>query len=225
MKDVVEFVKKELLIFTGLNQDEVEKLIISKKHKQEWLFWNPKSEREINWFYKTSISYLFTNAAHVLNNNIINDIPSNSTVFDFGGGSGNYSYYLVEHGCKCIYFDISFLQKRFVEYMSLKYNLPISIINYDNNYIPIYNGKVDCIIALDVIEHIPNYEKYIQYFSNITNIGGSIYIYAPFGTINDPTHLDDNLNLTNIMLKYGFKFNKNIPLNAVANCAKFIKEN
>jgi 2-polyprenyl-3-methyl-5-hydroxy-6-metoxy-1,4-benzoquinol methylase len=222
--NVVNFVKKELLSFTGLNQAEVDDLIINKKHKQEWLFWNPKTESQINWFYKTSISYLFANASHILNNNIINDIPTKSTVFDFGGGSGNYSYSLIDHGCNCIYFDISILQKKFVEYVSLKYNLPILIIDYDENYIPIYNKKVDFIIALDVIEHIPNYEKYIQYFSNIINIGGSIYIYAPFGNINDPTHLDDKFNLISIMEKYNFKFNKNISLNSIANCTKFTKK-
>lgn len=221
IENITDFVKEELISFTGLTRNEVEGLICSKKHKNEWLFWDPKTETQINWFYKSSISYLFTNSIHVLHPNIINDIPEGSTIFDFGGGTGNYSYYLINKKCKCVYFDISFLQRKFVEYVVNKNNLPISIVNYDEDLIPIYNEKVDFIIALDVIEHIPNYEKYIKYFSNIVKSGGGVYVYAPFSTVNDPTHLDDKYELNKVMGNYGFYFVKNIKLNPVANCGYF----
>lgn len=221
---IVEFVKKELLSFTGLTINELNEKISKKQHKEEWLFWNPKTNTEINWFYKHSTAYLFANTSHVLNSIILNDLKQNSTILDFGGGSGNYSFTLVNNGHNCLYFDISIIQSEFVKYVSKKYNLPITVLQYNEEYIPIYNQKIDSVIALDVIEHIPEYNKYIRFFSDILNINGSVYIYAPFGTNNDPTHLDDSFNLHKIMKDNCFILDKTLMLNQYAECFKFVKQ-
>jgi len=226
--NVQTFVRNELIDFTRLSPETVDLYLSRKKypqHQLEWNFWKPDSDENIRWFYVTSRSYIFTNATHRLHPNIVADIPSNSNALDFGGGSGNYSYSLVNKDCNILYFDISLLQNAFVQFVTSKYKLPITLLSHDEKFMPNLGEEiVDVILALDVLEHVPDYHEYIKLFSQHSHKGTKIYLFAPFGAGGDPTHLQDRSNCKNEMANNGFNFGYKIPINHGANCSVYIKE-
>jgi 2-polyprenyl-3-methyl-5-hydroxy-6-metoxy-1,4-benzoquinol methylase len=223
--NVVEFVKKELVEFTGLSRDLVDIYVKREKYpnfNEEWKFWKPDSNDNIRWFYISSRGYLFGNAIHFLAKDVLDDIKKGSSVLDFGGGSGNYSFELHEKGCKMYFFDINILQKEFVKYVSKKYNFDITICESDSNFYPILQSKVDNIIALDVLEHVPNYHKYIEMFSKNLNSGGFVYLFAPFGKSNaNLMHLEDTVRLNKVLKDNGFVYCKSLNLHNIAQCLVF----
>jgi 2-polyprenyl-3-methyl-5-hydroxy-6-metoxy-1,4-benzoquinol methylase len=215
--NAVDFVKQKLLEFTGLSPETLQLLLGRKVYptfKEEWDFWSPKNETEIQFFYVSNRSYLFGNAVHILPEAIFDDINVGESVLDFGGGSGNYSVPLAFKGCNVSYFDINILQREFVKYMSDTSPIDIHILKHDIHYMPLFDKKFDAILALDVLEHIPNYPDYIERFAKSLKNNGRIYVFAPFGvTPHDPTHLEDTYGLTETMNKNGIIFDEKIPVN------------
>jgi 2-polyprenyl-3-methyl-5-hydroxy-6-metoxy-1,4-benzoquinol methylase len=213
--DVREFVKKELLVFTGLSEKTLNKYLTRSLYptfKKEWEFWKPKTPENIRFFYMASRGYLFGNATHILHKPIYDDINKEHIVFDFGGGTGNFSFPLCMKGCKVLYYDINFLQKEFVKFVAKRNNFDLTVLDHNDLFLPQITTPVDRVITLDVLEHIPGYNKYIEHISNSMNNNAKIYIRAPFGT-NDPTHLKDKHGLNNVMKNCGFTKTKDLKFN------------
>jgi 2-polyprenyl-3-methyl-5-hydroxy-6-metoxy-1,4-benzoquinol methylase len=222
--NVPEFVKKELIDFTGLSPREVDLYVGRKQYptfQDEWKLWKPDTDQNIRWFYICSRGYLFANAIHVLAPNILNDIPKGSKVLDFGGGSGNYSFALCDKGCSVDFFEVNLLQKEFVKFVAKKHSLDLMALDYNASFLPIISNTYDSIIALDVLEHIPNYDEYIQMFASAIKPGGCLYVFAPFGGGGDVTHLSDKLGFDKVLAKYGFAFDSNIVIREGVNCSKY----
>ncbi len=218
--NATEFIKDKLLHFTGLKPESLQLLLDREKYpnfKDEWDFWSPENEEELRFFYISNRGYLFGNATHILPEAIFKDIEAEESVFDFGGGAGNYSIPLAFKGCEVSYFDINVLQKEFVRFVSSTSQTKINVIDHDEKYFPRTDTTFNSILALDVLEHIPNYDAYVTHFSRSLRDNGRIYIYAPFGAIpSDPTHLDDKHGLDQVMNQNGLYFEKKIALNGGA---------
>jgi 2-polyprenyl-3-methyl-5-hydroxy-6-metoxy-1,4-benzoquinol methylase len=215
------FIKLELAAFTGLSLETVQEYLDRKVypcHRQEFPFWHPKNDADMRWFYAASRSYLFANAIHVLPVPLAREILvglekiHSGRVLDFGGGTGNFSFTLAQRdfGCDVTYFDIGIIQCQFVRFVANRHSLNIRVIQGQADYnweFPhwnqvthaVHNGLMGAILALDVLEHIPDYPKYIERMSGEwLQLGGRMYVRAPFG-YGDPTHLADSHNILRVM--------------------------
>lgn len=204
MIKITDMMKAGLLEFTGLSELELEDRVQRKKlpFQDEWRIFDPKSPTEISWYYCVSSAYLFGNASHEMPKEIMEDIPKGSTVLDFGGGCGTVSLCLAQRGCSVLYFDVSLIQTEFVSFMARKHNLDISIARGVNPREMEINRSLDCAVALDVLEHIPDYPKYLTQISNSLKQGGKIYYYAPFGH-SEPAHMEDKFGLDKVAADCG----------------------
>lgn len=203
---IVEFISDALAQFTGLSRKRIDQYISREHypyHSQEWEFWKPRDEQDMLWFYQANRAYLFSNAKHVLPEEVRNELKRGEVVLDFGGGCGSYAVEAAWEGCEVIYFDISIIQAEFVRFLAGQHALPIKVYRGDaqGNWIlppPGVEGWVDAVFALDVFEHIPQYPRYVKRLSEYMKTAGRMYVYAPFG-VGDPTHIQDNHGFQKVM--------------------------
>ncbi len=213
--DVRDLIKKNLIRFTGLPKETVEKYLAREEsiptHIDEWNFWNPQTNEEISWFYVCSRTYLFASAIHVMPKNLYYEIKPKSIVIDFGGGAGYVAIPLAkEKDCVVYYFDLNLIQREFIKYVANKYSLQIELIDYDEKFMPLINKnlKVDFIFALDVFEHIPNYPEYVSILSDVMKRDSKMYVIAPFDS-KEPSHINDKYGLEEVCRKNGLIKMKN----------------
>jgi len=210
VKESSRQLQEELKSFTGLGDIYFKDLLKRDNkypdHKKEWLLWSPKTEEEIKWFYRSSKTYLFGNAIHIMPDYLYSKIKPGSNVFDFGGGAGTVSFTLSKYKtCSVTYFDVNYIQQQFVRYLSNKQSLNIEIIDEDDHCaLPLKNNYFDYVIGLDVFEHIPKYPHYIAQIAKSLKKGGVFYVYAPFGN-SEPSHLIDNYGFQDICAKNSLK--------------------
>ena len=189
---------EDLKQFTGLQEDEFLKRVRRQDNfdfEGEHLFWNPQSSTELAWYYSSSVNYLFANAMHPANDLVVK-APLvkgvHEPVLDYSGGVGNNIIYLVEKGFQCQYFGIGVMEKAFSEYRFQKRGYlekRVAEIKHpfvDGKFDPIEsvlprNESLGSILALDVLEHIPNYHKVVEAMVESLKVGGVIIESSPFG--------------------------------------------
>lgn len=112
-------------------------------------------------------------------------------VLEIGTGEGGVLLPFIEQGCKCIGVDLSpiriDLAKNFLEKEVAEGKVEFICENvYDEPFLTRFQNSFDIIILKDVIEHVPEQEKFIQYLVNFLNSQGQIFFgfppwYMPFG--------------------------------------------
>ena len=141
--------------------------------EEEHMFWNPQTATQLAWYYSTSQSYLFANAIHGARTAVLDMLKKDihEPVLDYSGGVGNSVLYLaIERGMKCQYFGIGMIEKAFAEFRVAKRELQHMITflspwsqgtgwKFDPIQVLPRDGSLGSIIADDVLEHIPNYQK------------------------------------------------------------------
>lgn len=156
----------DLVEYTGLSEEEVLYRIARKDHNGgargwfdcEWDWHSPQSDSEIGWFYKSSQSYLFSNARHSYWS-MIKHIPEGcKTIYDFGGGVGMNAVELYKRGYNVQYYEPSIIQTDFMKFRSKR---------QCQNEIHILDDITDCmcvdvVLLQDVLEHIPQYSKTLK---------------------------------------------------------------
>ncbi len=114
-----------------------------------------------------------------------------TTVFEVGTAEGGVLLPFMQRGCKCVGVDLmkeridlanEFLEKELAEG---KVELLCQNI-YDADFLERFKNKFDIIILKDVIEHVPEQEKFVPYLKNFLKPGGQIFFgfppwYMPFG--------------------------------------------
>ena len=114
-----------------------------------------------------------------------------TTVFEVGTAEGGVLLPFMERGCKCLGVDLMQeridLAKEFLETELADGKVELLCQNiYDDDFLARFKGKFDIIILKDVIEHVPQQEKFVPYLKNFLKPGGQIFFgfppwYMPFG--------------------------------------------
>lgn len=187
----------DLKAFTGLGDQEFMDRLTRKgifHFEGEHKFWNPKTNTELAWYYSTSVNYLFANALHGVWEGKIKPLtqPQFSPVLDYSGGVGNNVIYLAERGVECQYFGIGMMEYRFAQYRVRKRGLG-NLVTFVEPYSERSNWKFDpinaplprdgslgSIIAMDVLEHIPDYHVVVAAMVESLKVGGGIVEVTPF---------------------------------------------
>lgn len=118
-------------------------------------------------------------------------VNTSTRVLDVGCGEGGVLRPFLERGCTCLGVDLDTSRfeagrKRLVKFIE-NGQLEFSGQNvYDHDFIKMHEGKFDLIILKDVIEHVPDQEKFIPHLKKFLTPNGQIFFgfppwYMPFG--------------------------------------------
>ena len=185
-------VSDDLLGFTGLSrQDMMKRLGREGVHHfdSEHAFWHPGNSEELRWFYISSVTYLFANAVHKPHDQLLGTFtPESGPVLDFSGGAGNNVITLAEQGIACAYTGIGLLEYNFARYRIRRRKLeglvefiePYSNFQLDPLSALLPPRQYGCILAFDVLEHIPQYETTVRAMVIAVRPGGCICESSPF---------------------------------------------
>jgi len=176
----------DLVAYTGFSAEELTPYLLRRpeKHFQSEFEWfSPKNERELTWFYRAGSAYLFGNAVHPYAPAL--DIIGEGTVLDFGAGAGCNTIGLAKRGIHVDFLEINSLQADFIRFRVERHNLKNvrGIAPYhDGKFDPIscITERYDAIAAMDVLEHIPDYRRFVAHFIERLNPGGLIIENSPF---------------------------------------------
>jgi hypothetical protein len=188
-------VSDDLAAYTGLDREIVDALVQRKldSFRAEW-YLTPPRLREDDWYYRATSTYVFANAVHVheepgLVNALIEPFGAPGIALDFGGGSGNLALALAARGWKVDYLERSAIQKDFTRFRVARHSLG-DHVNVLDDWIPMQKDRYDLIIALDVLEHIPDLQLSLS--SRLVpslHAGGFLAESSPFSkTIANPMH-------------------------------------
>lgn len=118
-------------------------------------------------------------------------INADTKVLDVGCGEGGVLHPFLKRGCQCLGVDLNTNRfaagrKRLAQYFE-NGQLAFSGQNvYDESFVAEHKNKFDIIILKDVIEHVPDQEKFIPHLKTFLRPGGQIFFgfppwYMPFG--------------------------------------------
>lgn len=118
-------------------------------------------------------------------------ITSGTVVFEVGTAEGGVLLPFIERGCHCVGVDLAperiELAKGFLEKELAAGKVELLCQNiYDADFLEKFRNKFDIIILKDVIEHVPEQQKFVTYLKNFLKPGGQIFFgfppwYMPFG--------------------------------------------
>jgi SAM-dependent methyltransferase len=118
-------------------------------------------------------------------------ITAGTTIFEVGTAEGGVLLPFLDLGCKCVGVDLAperiALAKGFLEKEVAAGKIELLCQNiYDEDFLRKFKGSFDVIILKDVIEHVPEQEKFVPYLKNFLKPGGQIFFgfppwYMPFG--------------------------------------------
>ena len=114
-----------------------------------------------------------------------------TAILEIGCGEGGVLQPLIQAGCQCVGVDLDppriELAKEYLKDEIAAGKVEFLLQNiYDDAFFKRFNGHFDLIILKDVIEHVPEQEKFIPYIKKLLRPGGQIFFgfppwYMPFG--------------------------------------------
>jgi SAM-dependent methyltransferase len=111
-------------------------------------------------------------------------ITANLRVLDIGCGDGGVLLPFLERGCTCTGIELDTLKSsfalRFLD--AFVQSGQVEIVNqniYEEAALETYAGQFDLIILKDVVEHIPDQERFIPYLKKFLKPGGFVYFGFP----------------------------------------------
>lgn len=130
-----------------------------------------------------------------------------SHVLAFGDGPGFDALALAAAGCHVTHFDVSQTCRKFARQLSERVNVPVHVLNDSN---AIGDRRYDCIVCLDVLEHLEDVDETIERFREWLCPAGLLIVHAPFYLVDAarPTHLHSNTIYsgdTKVFAKHGFQ--------------------
>ncbi len=119
------------------------------------------------------------------------NIGAGTNVLEVGTAEGGVLRPFIERGCYCVGVDLAptriELAKGFQQQEVTEGKVRFICQNiYEDSFLGQYQGFFDIIILKDVIEHVPEQEKFIPYLTKLLRPGGQIFFgfppwYMPFG--------------------------------------------
>lgn len=212
MGEVDERMLEYLADFTGLNATYIESCICRRPgytHADEFGIRRPQDESELQWFYVTSEKNIFVNQIH-RPWSMISEMVSEGKVLDYGAGVGTDVLALARKGYETHYFDISLIQREFVEYVCEREGLSVVFIRpyFEGKFDPVHciQGRFDAIIVRSVLEHVPYYAELIEHLVSCLNHNGLFFEASRFGkSEKDPMHLEERRQVPAIMEACGMR--------------------
>jgi len=118
-------------------------------------------------------------------------ITSGTRVLEVGTGEGGVLLPFIQKGCSCVGVDLSALRIDIANDF-LKDEVAANKVKficqniYEDSFFSQYGGYFDIIILKDVIEHVPEQEKFVPYLKKLLRADGQIFFgfppwYMPFG--------------------------------------------
>lgn len=114
-----------------------------------------------------------------------------TSIFEVGTAEGGVLLPFINRGCHCVGVDLAQnridLANNFLESEVKAGKAEFICQNiYDESFLNRFSGAFDVIILKDVIEHVPEQEKFVPYLKNFLKPGGQIFFgfppwYMPFG--------------------------------------------
>ena len=193
-------VYSDLLAYTGLSPADLEKRLERRDHfhfEGEHAWWNPKSVGELTWFYRSSVSYLFANADHPQESAIVAHLrPQDGPILDYSGGVGSTVLGLAAKNISCHYFGIGVQEFAFAEFRVarqraqhlVKMVSPYALVEGEyrfHTYKSIPEASYGAIVAIDVLEHIPDYHVTAKHLVGLLRRGGLFFESSPFDNASD----------------------------------------
>ena len=210
-------VMTDLRRYTELPLERVEALVKRRadSFRAEW-FLTPPGQRFDNWFYLSSTTYLFGNAAHdavpVLDA-IHQTSAGTGRALDFGGGAGNLALGLAASGWSVDFVERSALQKDFVTFRVMEHGMTDSV-RVLHNWQPLEVDAYDLVCAIDVLEHVEQLRSLLR--ENLLpaiRLGGALVESSPFSrTLSNPMHYEHS-DLEETLVVQGFALER-----STANC-------
>ena len=175
---------------------------------RQWKLWNPQTEEERRRYYELNSSHLYETASWHSRDTApeqrygIGSLAVGK-VLDYGCGIGTEGLYSAELGREVHFYDLGIIAQ-FMNYRLKKSGLPnvkmlFNESDFDHDY--------DCVICIDVLEHLDNPMEKLELFAEILKPDGLLIIDAPFNEINIDLHLDKHkdLNLEDMIYSVGIK--------------------
>ena len=231
-KSEYQHVLSDLMAFTGFSKKEVLFRILRKDKyvsygasgwfEEEFEFFNPKTPKQLTWFYRCAQSYLFTNARKPYWDYIDKFEKAHSPIIDYGAGIGQTIMELERRKFKTYFFEIGFAQRDFIMFRAKRQGLTM------RTFEPYYRKEFDSIrgvrkiarpfggiVLQHVLEHIPNYPVILKHLISKLRPGGMILEQSPFtkmkgdgyligkGEIGPNLHFKERVPLFQVMLGMG----------------------
>lgn len=179
-KSIIFFNQYYNLVEHPFTLEDVDKIgNIDFSIKMDFLHWftiNPKTEEEVNKFYRHTPFEFFKNLLknmdimhyQILGENILPELKKSNckTVLDYGGGSGYLSMMLDKLKFKVTFSEVNKISLDWMKYITKENNLGIDIIDLQENKI---EQTYDAIIIKDVLEHLTEPQVVLDMLSKHTN--------------------------------------------------------
>jgi SAM-dependent methyltransferase len=174
-----------------------------------WNALNPKTEQEIENFYKITPFNVFTLAYWHMSNyqkrfrrRTLN--LCKGSVLDFGGGIGDMCISLKDRKFENVtYSEVEGKTFEFANYLFQKSNYKIPVINLSKEKV---KGNYDTILCIDVIEHVVDQKETLKVLVDHLNKDGVLIITAlnhMGGSENDPWHFKGSDNIDEYLNSIG----------------------
>jgi 2-polyprenyl-3-methyl-5-hydroxy-6-metoxy-1,4-benzoquinol methylase len=108
---------------------------------------------------------------------IQNVTPSGAKIIDVGAGQGAFSLRLKDHGFNVVAVDTKppDFRAKSVPITKLDFNSVSEI----RELLKREEGKYDCVVGMEVIEHVENPWEYFRFLSKLAKVGGHILVTTP----------------------------------------------
>ena len=181
----------DLVAYTGFSREMLLPYLLrcpERHFESEFNWYRPVDELELTWFYRCNAAYLFANAIHRYAARL--NVIRQGRVLDFGAGIGCNTLGLAKKGIDVDFLEINRTQADFINFRAERHglkNIREVLPYYGKKFDPVrcIKGKYDAIIAIDVLEHIPNYHIVVRHFIERLEPGGMIVESSPFDPLAD----------------------------------------
>lgn len=100
-------------------------------------------------------------------------IPKDATVLDLGCGVGDYTYLIAQKAKKVIATDVQDVYQDQYRAPNIEFKIADAI------KIPFADGQFDVVVALDLIEHIEDDQKFVDEAWRVLRPGGILFLETP----------------------------------------------